>query len=295
MVARTTLTLQNNTHRRRSAPRRPPRNAMSGNALGRPFKYWVRRAALRIIRSAPLAPIPVWDIVRGDTVHVLSGRSAGKTGKVLSVYRRKNRVVVEGLNLVRVLRPPPPGDAAAAAAARRGAPAACRASRLRRPVPAAAPRAGQAARARPAQRAGRRHFQGVAHPLQQLGACGPAHRVRAPRRRRAPSRARAACAQPRCSSGAPRAADSCPLPPLAPPTPTHLCSKQTRISHRFTDDGARVRVSKRSGSIIPTPPEAISRGSMIKGARAGRGLRAASCASCCPAGAAAMRGTRCPR
>ena len=74
---------------------------MSSSALARPFKYWVRRAALRIIRSAPLAPIPVWDIVRGDTVHVLSGRSAGKTGKVLSVYRRKNRVVVEGLNLVR--------------------------------------------------------------------------------------------------------------------------------------------------------------------------------------------------
>ena len=75
---------------------------MSGAAGGRPFKYWVRRAALRIIKRAPEPAIPKWNIVRGDNVQILSGRSAGKVGKVKSVIRRKNRVVVEGLNLVRI-------------------------------------------------------------------------------------------------------------------------------------------------------------------------------------------------
>lgn len=36
--------------------------------------------------------------------------------------------------------------------------------------------------------------------------------------------------------------------------------KPTRIEHRWTDDGTKVRVSKRSGSVIPTPPEAIGKG-----------------------------------
>lgn len=82
---------------------------MSGSAaFGRPFKSWVRRAALRVTRRAPLAPIPKWHILPGDQVQILSGRSAGKTGKVKSVLRRKNRVVVEGLNLVkRHVRPRP--------------------------------------------------------------------------------------------------------------------------------------------------------------------------------------------
>jgi hypothetical protein len=76
----------------------------SAGAFGRPFKYWVRRAALRIIERAPLPVIPKWTVVRGDTVTILSGRSAGKSGKVKAVLRRKNRVVVEGLNLVRPSR-----------------------------------------------------------------------------------------------------------------------------------------------------------------------------------------------
>lgn len=83
---------------------RPPPDTAPGKmsgAFGRPFKFWVRRAGLRIIRRAPLEPIPQWNIVKGDTVQVLTGRSSGKTGKVLKVIRRKNRVIVEGLNLVR--------------------------------------------------------------------------------------------------------------------------------------------------------------------------------------------------
>lgn len=76
---------------------------MSGaaSAMGRPFKFWVRRAALRIIKRAPEPIIPKWHVVTGDMVQILSGRSAGKSGKVKKVLRRKNRVIVEGLNLVR--------------------------------------------------------------------------------------------------------------------------------------------------------------------------------------------------
>jgi large subunit ribosomal protein L24 len=36
----------------------------------------------------------------GDTVKVISGNSKGKTGKVLSVITDKDRVIVEGANLV---------------------------------------------------------------------------------------------------------------------------------------------------------------------------------------------------
>ena len=38
---------------------------------------------------------------KGDTVIVLRGRDAGKTGKLLSVNREKSRVVVEHINMVK--------------------------------------------------------------------------------------------------------------------------------------------------------------------------------------------------
>ena len=37
----------------------------------------------------------------GDTVRILTGKDKGKEGKVLHTYASKNRVVVEGLNLVK--------------------------------------------------------------------------------------------------------------------------------------------------------------------------------------------------
>ena len=40
-------------------------------------------------------------VKRGDTVVCTTGVSAGKTGKVLAVMGAKNRVLVEGLNLVK--------------------------------------------------------------------------------------------------------------------------------------------------------------------------------------------------
>lgn len=48
----------------------------------------------------------------GDTVQVTTGREKGKIGKILKVLTKKNRVVVEGLNMVkRHSKPRKQGDA----------------------------------------------------------------------------------------------------------------------------------------------------------------------------------------
>lgn len=39
-------------------------------------------------------------IKRGDKVRVIAGKDKGKEGKILLVDRKKNRVIVEGVNLV---------------------------------------------------------------------------------------------------------------------------------------------------------------------------------------------------
>ena len=41
-----------------------------------------------------------FNIKKGDTVFVNAGNDKGKTGKVLEVIREKDRVVVEGINIV---------------------------------------------------------------------------------------------------------------------------------------------------------------------------------------------------
>jgi large subunit ribosomal protein L24 len=38
---------------------------------------------------------------KGDMVEVIAGEHKGKTGKILKVLRDKNRVVVEGINMVK--------------------------------------------------------------------------------------------------------------------------------------------------------------------------------------------------
>ena len=40
-------------------------------------------------------------IKKGDTVQVTTGNNAGKTGRVIKVYLDKDRVVVEGVNIVK--------------------------------------------------------------------------------------------------------------------------------------------------------------------------------------------------
>lgn len=36
----------------------------------------------------------------GDTVYVISGKDKGKTGKILQVFTKKGKVIVEGINMV---------------------------------------------------------------------------------------------------------------------------------------------------------------------------------------------------
>ncbi len=46
-------------------------------------------------------PQPVLHVTKGDTVRVISGEFKGKEGKVLRVFPRKSKVVIEGLNVVK--------------------------------------------------------------------------------------------------------------------------------------------------------------------------------------------------
>ncbi|XP_017578257.1 probable 39S ribosomal protein L24, mitochondrial [Pygocentrus nattereri] len=39
-----------------------------------------------------------WSVFRGDVVEILSGKDKGKQGKITQVFRRRNWVIVEGLN-----------------------------------------------------------------------------------------------------------------------------------------------------------------------------------------------------
>jgi len=47
-------------------------------------------------------------IQKGDTVRVMSGKDKGKEGKVLVVDRQNNRVIVEGVNMVKKHAKPSP-------------------------------------------------------------------------------------------------------------------------------------------------------------------------------------------
>lgn len=49
----------------------------------------------------PKDDIQSWRIVKGDTVAVIAGKDKGKQGVVKEVERRRNRIVVEGLNFVK--------------------------------------------------------------------------------------------------------------------------------------------------------------------------------------------------
>ena len=47
-----------------------------------------------------MAVMKKFNIKKGDTVYVNAGNDKGKTGKVLEVLRDKDRVIVEGVNMV---------------------------------------------------------------------------------------------------------------------------------------------------------------------------------------------------
>ena len=40
-------------------------------------------------------------IKKGDTIQVISGNEVGKSGRVIKVFRLRNKVIVEGLNMVK--------------------------------------------------------------------------------------------------------------------------------------------------------------------------------------------------
>lgn len=48
-----------------------------------------------------LNKIPKLHVKSGDTVQVISGNSKGKTGKIVEVLVKKNRVLVEGVNIIK--------------------------------------------------------------------------------------------------------------------------------------------------------------------------------------------------
>ena len=48
----------------------------------------------------------VLNVKKGDTVVVITGKDAGKKGKVVASYPKKNRVVVEGVNIITKHRKP---------------------------------------------------------------------------------------------------------------------------------------------------------------------------------------------
>ncbi|HLI22451.1 MAG TPA: 50S ribosomal protein L24 [Stellaceae bacterium] len=51
-----------------------------------------------------------WKIKKGDKVVVLTGRDKGKSGEVLRVVRAENRVVVQGVNMMKRHTAPRPGE-----------------------------------------------------------------------------------------------------------------------------------------------------------------------------------------
>ena len=61
------------------------------------MRYLVKRAAPK----APRRPRHKLHITKGDLVVVISGDEKGKRGKVLRALPRKQKVVVEGINIVK--------------------------------------------------------------------------------------------------------------------------------------------------------------------------------------------------
>ena len=51
-------------------------------------------------KKPELDPTRRWNIVKGDVVEVTDGPQQGQRGKVLAVIRKKNRVIIEGVNMV---------------------------------------------------------------------------------------------------------------------------------------------------------------------------------------------------
>mmetsp|Transcript_61294 Transcript_61294/g.145282 ORF Transcript_61294/g.145282 Transcript_61294/m.145282 type:complete len:212 (-) Transcript_61294:111-746(-) len=56
----------------------------------------------RALKAAELPPpFEAWKIIRGDKVEITAGKDKGKQGEVMKVFRRNQRVMVQGLNLAK--------------------------------------------------------------------------------------------------------------------------------------------------------------------------------------------------
>ncbi|RYG68834.1 hypothetical protein EON64_04250 [archaeon] len=66
---------------------------------------WGRAVGRKLTRGnrkwKEVEPIKKWNIVRGDLVHVIQGPQTGQQGKVLKIIRSTNRLLIEGINMVR--------------------------------------------------------------------------------------------------------------------------------------------------------------------------------------------------
>ena len=75
------------------------RNQPSGSLTHAPcFNFGFRRANSGKKRRYQVS-FKRWRILRGDQVVIITGKDKGKKGTVLKVYRRSNRVLVQGMNL----------------------------------------------------------------------------------------------------------------------------------------------------------------------------------------------------
>lgn len=68
---------------------------------------WGRQLAKKLAKPnqkfKPVQETNRWNIVANDLIRVINGPQTGQQGKVLQVLRAKNRVIVEGVNMVRLL------------------------------------------------------------------------------------------------------------------------------------------------------------------------------------------------
>lgn len=62
--------------------------------------YAATRRKRNARKAAPVKPVKL-KVKRGDTVMVISGKDKGKQGEVLTALPRENRVVVDGVNMVK--------------------------------------------------------------------------------------------------------------------------------------------------------------------------------------------------
>ena len=59
-----------------------------------------KRLSKPIQKYKPETKTSRWNIITGDLVQVIDGPHNGQQGKILQVIRSKNRVIVEGVNMV---------------------------------------------------------------------------------------------------------------------------------------------------------------------------------------------------